>query len=111
MAHGCKDCTFVASREDIYISPELAQKLSTKPVFVGNFTLPSWSGHARFYALLCPECDAKVVDYVQGYTNGDFLFFCCDSCGDEDWPTVLPIFDESVYIAENTPLPPQNEIL
>lgn len=103
--HECENCVFVVSRESIYIDPKLAQKLTTKPVFVGNFALPGWSGHLRFYAFICPECGARVVDYTHGYTNGNFLFFCCDSCGDKDWPTVLPVLDKEVYIAESTPLP------
>ena len=55
MDHECSKCTFVASMEDIYVSPQVLREPPRKPVHLGAFTMPKFSGHANFYVFECKE--------------------------------------------------------
>jgi hypothetical protein len=76
MSHECSECTFVASKEDIYLGPEVLRNLTFKPVGIGKFTLPGWSGHSNFYVFVCPGCNQAAVDYPHG--AGQFYLVCWD---------------------------------
>ncbi len=77
---GCKECTFADNRESLllYSTPrELKEKAGREPVFVGKFTMPSWTGHLGFYIFVCPNCESLNVDYPHGYS----MRLDCNTCG------------------------------
>lgn len=77
--HECPECTFVASREDIFVDLKRRERASSQPELVGKYSLLSWSGHLSFYLCRC-LCGRAFVDYPHGYTDGGRLFFNCDNC-------------------------------
>ena len=78
--HECKDCTFVASQERIFINKEIISKASHTPLLVGIFTLTGWSGHSPFYIFKCRFCRLTSLDYPHGYTRFDRLYLRCQNC-------------------------------
>ncbi len=103
MGHECDGCTFVASREAIYVDPEVVRNTTVKPSFVGFFTLPGWTGHLSFYVFKCPDCEMVSLDYPHGYTDFGLLYLKCNVCN-----RVLPLEvpqNEEIYRKEEMPLP------
>jgi hypothetical protein len=80
---GCKECSFVQDKETLLlwvISRETKEKATTKPFFVGKFTMPDWIGHSGFYLFKCQSCGHVSVDYPHGYTHCGLMFLRCDNC-------------------------------
>lgn len=78
--HECEKCTFVATKEDIFVDPKIVRDFKKEPVLLGLFTLPGWRGHLAFYLFKCCECGYLSVDYPGGYTDFGLLFFKCGGC-------------------------------
>ena len=104
MGHECKDCTLVASTEAIYVNPKVVRNATVKPVFIGFFTLPEWTGHISFYIFKCPKCEMVSLDYPHGYTDFGLLYLECNVC-EKVLPLGLPQ-NEEIYRREKMPLPP-----
>ncbi len=107
--HECQGCTYVSSVENIYVDPKIIKKASEKPIFIGRYTMPGWTGHLNFYISRCPECSNIITDHPRGYTSyghqNGLYFFHCDSCKNNDGPFKVIIFDEDVYLREGWELP------
>ena len=95
MGHICSECTFVNSAEDIFVDIKTRYKVGRKPIYVGTFTLPKYSGHLKFYVFTCRCCEQIVVDHPRGYSDFGFLFFVCNSC---KWANI--IYDKKIYASE-----------
>jgi len=80
---GCTECTFVANRESIYVSPPQVEQCTPAPkeflktclglfnpedkiIELGNFTFPKLPGHQMFYLFYCIDCEHVSVDYLHG---------------------------------------------
>ncbi len=105
MDHECSKCTFVASMEDIYVSPQVLREPPRKPVYLGAFTMPKFFGHANFYVLECKECYSVVVDQPHDYLRDGSLFFVHYDCPEAEETsrgrcTIMPIKDKEVYRRE-----------
>lgn len=105
MAHECPECTFVASKDDIYIAPAVFKEIKRKPIFLGFFTLSGWNGHSGFYAFECRACNNIVVDYPHSYSVNGLLFMVCQDCpwGAETLAglrTTLELKDKKIYERE-----------
>lgn len=107
--HECPECSFVNDRESILLPFELRQNISSKPVFLGLFTLPGWSGHSGFYAFKCRRCGRVNVDYPHGHV----MYFTCFDCPnpEAEWSnsTNFRIVDRSIYEREKVPIPESAE--
>lgn len=104
MGHECSDCTFVASKEAIYVDPKVFRNATVRPNFIGFFTLPGWRGHISFYVFRCSKCGKVSWDYPHGYTNFGLLYFICGICEE-----ILPLKvrqNRGIYKREEVPLPP-----
>ncbi len=103
----CKECAFAADTESLLtfnVPRKLREKAGGKPVFVGKFTMPGWSGHSGFYLFKCTECGRVCVDYPHGYTDGGCLYLRCDHCR---FKVVLtPRKYREVYESEKVVAPP-----
>ena len=83
MGHECPECRFVPDAGNLLaflVPKEEREKANQKPVFVGKFTMPGWSGHSGFYIFRCPECEEVSIDYPHGYCENGCLYICCDIC-------------------------------
>ena len=79
---GCTECTFVLDQESLFtffVPRELKEKATEEPFFVGEFTMPKWTGHSGFYLFKCQNCESAVVDYPHGY-HGDLMYLRCSYC-------------------------------
>lgn len=102
---GCTSCKFVQDKETLllYIIPrEFRAKATEKPLFVGLFTMPGWTGHSAWYLFKCKDCGSVVVDYPHGY-RGSFLYLHCGSCSSE---LILDGRYREIYEREGAPAPP-----
>jgi len=66
---GCTECSFVQDKETLLlwvISREAKEKATSKPSFIGKFTMPDWTGHNNFYIFKCERCNRVSVDYRYG---------------------------------------------
>src|SRR3989344_1007449 len=99
-SHECSECTSVANKESIFVAREQRKKAARKPICIGKFTMPGWSGLSRFYLFKC-YCDAIVVDYPHGYTSGGHIYFSCEEC-----EASLVILDRDIYNKEGIAMPP-----
>ncbi|MEK7151217.1 MAG: hypothetical protein AAB784_00680 [Patescibacteria group bacterium] len=100
MGHICSECTFVNSAKDIFVDRKTRDKAGRKPIYVGTFTLPKYTGHLKFYLFICSCCEQIVIDHPSGYTDGGFLFFVCGSC---KWASI--IYDKKIYVDAGIPKP------
>ena len=102
----CRECSFVNDVETLFaflVSREQKQQATSKPLFVGKFTMPGWSGHSGFYLFKCLECGDVNVDYPHGYCDFGCLFLSCKMCRER---LVLdPRKEGTVYKAEGVPIP------
>ncbi|MBI2674197.1 MAG: hypothetical protein HYX22_00455 [Candidatus Yanofskybacteria bacterium] len=102
----CKECAFVQDGESLFtffVSRDLKEKATEKPVFVGKFTMPNWIGHSGFYIFRCKECGEVSVDYPHGYTDHGLMYLACCYCREK-----LPleaVRDRSIYEREETHVP------
>ena len=79
----CKECTFVSDAEALLtynVGREQRASANHRPLFVGMFTMPRWSGHSGFYLFKCQSCGNICVDYPQGYTGSGHIYLRCDYC-------------------------------
>ncbi len=100
MSHECPECTFVSSKENIYIAPNVVRGLGFEPLYIGKFTMPRWSGHNNFYAFVCKGCNQVVVDHPHGW-----MYLACFDCpgGVMTYAglcTILEIKDKEIYKRE-----------
>ena len=80
---GCTECTFVQDARTLLtfmVSREQKEKATSKPLFVGSFTMLGWTGHSGFYFFRCKKCESVSVDYPHGYTDFGLMFLCCVHC-------------------------------
>ena len=80
---GCTECSFVQDKETLLlwvISREAKEKATSKPSFIGKFTMPDWTGHSSFYLFRCKHNGTVVVDYPHGYTTLGSCYLRC-VCG------------------------------
>ena len=102
--HRCIRCIFVANRDCIFVSNDITKEAldnGHKPVFINFFTMPGWSGHASFYAIICPECKSFSVDYPHGYTGPGLIFLTCQTCN-----TNIVLLEREIYEREFMKPPP-----
>lgn len=80
---GCKECSFVSDKETIFtyfVNRELkTSQTIDKPIFVGKFYFPKWTGHSGFYLFKCEDCENLSVDQVHVNSSGPNLH--CQHCG------------------------------
>ena len=116
-ADACGQCTFVADRDFIVVTPAqrqqaevtLADKLRSRVglydledsiVFIGRFTMPGWTGHNAFWLFTCPGCRRQDVDYLHGFD----LYLKCHHCG-----SPVHVLGDRFYEEADTPKPPTDE--
>lgn len=108
--HECAECSYVASKENIFIDQRLLRRMGEKPIFLGAFTMPGWSGHGNFYLLKCSACGTALVDYPHGYQRDGSLYFSCYNCPAGSMIhslkyTAITIKDPQVYKREKIAIP------
>ncbi|MBI2064610.1 MAG: hypothetical protein HYT62_00985 [Candidatus Yanofskybacteria bacterium] len=78
---GCKDCTHVNSEKDIllyFVARETRANIGEDFVSIGNFCLPFFTDHHKFYLFKCCFCGNACVSYIHG--GGRRLW--CPDCRD-----------------------------
>lgn len=113
-ADACGQCTFVAHKDCIVVTPaQRAQAevtlgkvlrahlglydLEETIIPLGRFTMPGWTGHGMFWLFTCPECQLPAVDYLHGYRP----YLRCPLCD-----VRLSVNGARFYEAAGLPLPP-----
>ena len=111
---GCQDCKFVQDRETLFIyfiPREAKEKAGSNPEFVGNFTMPGWTGHAGFYIFKCQECGTVCADYPHGYDAYGCLYLKCTDQNCFASLILEPSEVRHIYERENVVAPPDREDL
>lgn len=106
---GCTECTFVSDKETILVfkvDRQLKKTVNHIPIFVGNFTMPQWVGHSGFYLFKCKECRVVCSDSPHGYTDGGYMYLCCDNCRRQLVITESDAWGREIYVKENLAMPP-----